>query len=363
MTGQLRLEAVLRNEPLVGPQTVHFDLANNCNTRCTTCWHHSPLLEVVRRPDAAWRRRCLSLERFRAILDDLIALGGLEQIILSGMGEPTLNPQLHEMVQYAHRAGIAVTIITNLLQLDLPRLLDSEGKLDLLASLCAATDEVWQAFHCHPTPGGFARVTAQLELLQRRGFSPKHVHVINSQNCHQLVQMVELAQRYPVKRISFKLASLGRGTERVAPSLAQKRQLRQSLVPLASRSAEALGVTTDLDAFCSQIDLTSHRTAPIEEVGCYMGLLYCRVTVEAELLFCCNTNLTVGRIEPGTSFRELWQGERHRWLRDELRRGRFFAGCDQCGKYKENLNWARRLAGLGLQPAVPHERRPSREQA
>ena len=40
----LRLRGVLANRPLLGPQTAHFDIANACNTRCTTCWDHSPHL-------------------------------------------------------------------------------------------------------------------------------------------------------------------------------------------------------------------------------------------------------------------------------------------------------------------------------
>ncbi|MEL6181581.1 MAG: hypothetical protein AAFS10_21665, partial [Myxococcota bacterium] len=81
---KLRLQSVLDNRPLQGPQTVHFDIANACNTRCTTCWDHSPLLHPERVPTPAWKRRQLPLDSFVSLLDDLIALGGLEQIILSG---------------------------------------------------------------------------------------------------------------------------------------------------------------------------------------------------------------------------------------------------------------------------------------
>ena len=64
-----RLEGLLEGRPRVGPQTVHFDLANACNTRCTTCWHHSPHLLPEHRPTAAWKRQVLPLAAFRAALD------------------------------------------------------------------------------------------------------------------------------------------------------------------------------------------------------------------------------------------------------------------------------------------------------
>ncbi len=339
---ELRLQGLALNRPLTGPQTVHFDVANACNTRCTTCWHHSPLLQPEHRPTTAWLRRSMSLSTFSAILDDVASLGGLEQVIISGMGEPTINPELPQMVRHAHHRGAGVTIITNLLRADLPGLLECSGELNLLVSICGVTSDVWQAFHAHPNEGGFARLRQQLDLLRERGFAPKHVNVINTQNYEQLPAMVEFAHRNNARRVSFKLASLGRGTEATALSLQQQVDLRDRLVPEARARAEALGVNTDLDAFARQVHPGSTRTAPAE-MSCYMGLLYCRVTVEAEVLFCCNTEVSVGTWDEQTSFSDLWHGERYQSLRRRVRARQLFAGCRQCGKLKQNLKWAARL--------------------
>ncbi len=339
----IRLRSLLDNEPRIGPQTVHFDIANACNMRCSTCWHHSPLLEAARVPSVQWKRQTMSPATFRAILDDLLSLGGLEQIILSGMGEPTLNDALYEMVAYAHHHGIGVTIITNLVQVDVPRLLDSSGELNLLVSICAASRQVWEAFHGGVVPKGFERLIENLDILRGRGFKPKHVQVINSQNYHELVEMVRFTQRWPAKRINFKLASLGHGTEVFALDREQKIQLRDDLIPRAQALAKANAIETDLQAFQSQIFLDSHRTSPIEDVGCFMGLLYCRITVDCELLYCCNSEISVGVIDEKTSFRTLWEGEPYQAIRMRLRRGEYFDSCGQCGKYKQNLKWSHKL--------------------
>ena len=50
---KLRMQGVLENVPHLGPQTVHFDIANGCNVRCTTCWHHSPHLDDEHIPTIA----------------------------------------------------------------------------------------------------------------------------------------------------------------------------------------------------------------------------------------------------------------------------------------------------------------------
>ena len=230
---KLRIQGVLENVPQLGPQTVHFDIANGCNVRCTTCWHHSPHLKDAHVPTIDWKRRSMSFESYRQIMDDLIELGGLEQIILSGMGDPSLNRELPEMVRYAHDNNIGVTIITNLLAVDLTKLLVGDGELNLLVSICGVTEATWSAFHDGPMAGGFPKLLKQLTLLKEAGFLPKHVQVINSQNYRELPQMVEFATQWPTKRINFKFASLVNGTEAVALSPEQKRELIEVLIPRA----------------------------------------------------------------------------------------------------------------------------------
>lgn len=345
-----RIAGILSNEPRVGPQTVHFDIANACNTRCTTCWHHSPHLTEAARPSADWKRRTLPFETFESVLNDLVALGGLEAIILSGMGDPTLHPELCRMVEHAHRLGVAVTIITNLLRADVPRLLASDGELDLLTSICGVSEATWQAFHAHPRRDGWQALLAQLERLRDAGFRPKHVQVINNQNFHELSDMVRFAARWPVRRINFKLASLRRGTEAVALRSDERRRLADELVPEAMALAESLGVATDLPAFAAQVrahaDGDGTRTAPIEEVGCYMGFVYARVTVDQEVLYCCNTRVSVGWLRDGVTFGALWDGPRWQAWRNKLHARRYPAGCDQCGKFKQNVKWSERLRAV-----------------
>lgn len=347
---KLRLQGVVENVPYLGPQTVHFDIANGCNVRCTTCWHHSPHLDEQHIPTIAWKRRSMSFDSYRRIMDDLIELGGLDQIILSGMGDPSLNRELPEMVEYAHRHGVGVTIITNLLAANLARILNSEGELNLLVSICGVTEEAWNAFHDGALAGGFPKLIQQLTLLKEANFLPKHVQVINAQNYHELPAMVEFAAAWPTKRINFKFASLVNGTEAVALNADQKRELLDVLIPRAQAIATFKGIETDLRAFATQISVDSHQTSPIADVGCHMGTIYCRVTVDQELLYCCNTNISVGWIDEKHSFRDLWEGSQYAGLRKRLGNGDFFDSCHQCGKYKQNFKWAEKLSRSKLYP-------------
>lgn len=358
---QRRLVGLRTNRPQFGPQTVHFDIANGCNVRCTTCWHHSPHLESAHVPTMDWKRRVMSFATYRRIMEGMMRLGGLEQIILSGMGDPSLNHELPDMVQFAHQHGIGVTIITNLLAVDLPAILASEGELHLLVSVCGVTEPVWDAFHGGSLGGGFGRLLDQLSVLRAREFLPKHVQVINAENYHELPDMVQFATTWPAQRVNFKFASLANGTEAVALNTDQRRELLDELIPRAEAIALFKGVDTDLAAFRSQVSLTSLRTAPIEEVGCYMGTVYCRITVDCELLYCCNTEISVGFLSDRVDFEQLWFGEKYAELRERLGRRDFFESCQQCGKYKQNLKWARKLDELQRAGKFPFAAPPGPE--
>jgi hypothetical protein len=83
-------------------------------------------------------------------------------------------------------------------------------------------------------------------------------------------------------------------------------------------------------------------TAPIKEVGCFMGWTYARVTVEGKILFCCSTEVEVGDLTRG-KFSEQWFGERWDETRERLIEGRYFAACAQCGKLNQNVKIGRRV--------------------
>ena len=80
---------------------------------------------------------------------------------------------------------------------------------------------------------------------------------------------------------------------------------------------------------------------PIGEIGCFMGYVYTRITVDLDVLYCCNTEVKVGSLRDA-GFADLWRGEAWQAMRDRLRRGDWFPGCARCGKLEQNAAWSRR---------------------
>ncbi len=326
-------------QPETGPASVHIDITNSCNTNCITCWDHSPHLDVPR--PAEWKRTRVSLEQVEEILDDLVRLGGLEAIVLSGMGEPFTHPQVYEIIEAIKDRGLHLTIITNLVAAAPERII-ALGVDQLLIGVHGATEGSYLAFHPSFRAVEWERLCTMLDRFREAKRRFKHVQVIAKTNAHELVQMVEFAARYESGQLNFKLASLGEGTEATRIDFQQRKSLVDAIPTAAARAAE-LGVETNLRVFAAQLAAGGSATAPIEATGCFMGFVYARILVDGTVLYCCNTDVVVGRLGPTTRFSDLWSGATWQSWRERFREGRYLASCRQCGKINQNDKIARAI--------------------
>jgi len=336
-----RLDAMDAGGLPLGPASVHIDVTNACNIDCVTCWDHSPHLATAR--PIAWKRQRVDPRWFAALLEDIDSLGGLEAVIVSGMGEPFTHPQIYELLAAVKNRGLHLTVITNLLAADPERILELEVDC-LLLGLHAASERAYLDFHPSWSPRHWQQLQATLTHFHARGRrGDKHVHVICRHNADELVAMIEQAARLEAARVNFKLASLRAGTEVVGIDETQRRELCEIDVPAARERAHELGVRHNLDAFTKQLGAGGRATAPIADVGCFMGQLYSRVTVDGTVLYCCNTDVVVGRLADEPRFSALWRGPSWSGLRARMQAGHYFASCDQCGKFNQNLTWSERV--------------------
>ena len=336
-----RLLGMERGQPVLGPQSLHIDVTNGCNTNCITCWDHSPLLQLGR--SIAWKKQKIDAATVSDILNDVAELGGLQSVILSGMGEPFTHPDIYTMIAEVKRRGLHLTIITNLVAADAPRIIEL-GVDQLLIGIHGATEASYRAFHPNFVRDEWPRLIHMLGQFAAAKRRFKHVHVICQTNAHELVEMVRQGVRFGAEQLNFKLASLREGTERIGITAAQRQRLLDELLPAAQAEAAAQGLSTNLAVFAQQLSAGGDDTAPIEEVGCFMGYAYSRILVDGTVLYCCNTEVKVGSLADGTSFAELWTGPAWNALRARLRRGEYFDSCRQCGKFNQNVQLGQRFA-------------------
>lgn len=82
---------------------INVEITNHCNIKCYYCANR--LLE---------KRYIMSLEQFKRLIDDLIKVNGFSKnIILCGNGEPFLNKEIYNFIEYATGKGITVNIQSN----------------------------------------------------------------------------------------------------------------------------------------------------------------------------------------------------------------------------------------------------------
>jgi pyruvate-formate lyase-activating enzyme len=336
------LDAIASGTVGPGPRTVHVDVTNACNAACITCWDHSPLLASPR--PASWKKTRIDLETFEQLVADLVALGSVKSVILSGMGDPLVHRDIYEMIALVKAQGWHLTVMTNLIAADIDRL--ERARVDqFLVGVHGATPGAYSAFHPGWDEREFFTLCSHLRRLAATTAKVRHVQVINRDTAPDFTAMVPFGARFRADRINFKLASLFGGTESCRITDAQRAWLAERAVPEARAKAVELGVATNLDLFERQLaagEEDGSATVPIEEVGCFMGHVYTRITASLDVLYCCNTEVVVGSLG-ASRFRDLWHGDAWQALRARLRRGDYFAGCARCGKFEQNLAWSERL--------------------
>lgn len=136
------------------PQLVILEVTNRCNLRCPNC----PNKDMKR------KRGIMGFETYKKVVDECVALG-VDNVCISGAGEPTLHPQLASQVAYAKECGIkSLTLITNA-QLLTPLLsakLIQTGLDELMVSIDAATPETYSKMR---PPGKLETVEENLRTL------------------------------------------------------------------------------------------------------------------------------------------------------------------------------------------------------
>ncbi|MEJ5292388.1 MAG: SPASM domain-containing protein [Candidatus Methanosuratincola sp.] len=97
-TGLLRLRRWHETAPL--PREIVIEPTAKCGLECLTCLHRT----IPR------KGKDMGFEGFKRILDGIPTL---EQVVMSGLGEPLENPEVFRMCTEAHLRGLRTKLVTN----------------------------------------------------------------------------------------------------------------------------------------------------------------------------------------------------------------------------------------------------------
>jgi MoaA/NifB/PqqE/SkfB family radical SAM enzyme/glycosyltransferase involved in cell wall biosynthesis len=175
---------------------IDLEVTSVCNATCSFCPREAM-------PD---KRSFIELGVVEALAGQLANEPGQRQVILCGIGESTLHPELATIVELLARAGARVCMTTNGSRLDseLFQRLVGRGLKELNVSLNAATaDTHWQVMRLRDFAGIKQRLLEILDCRQRLDPQVKvHVSfVLCDQNQHELEDFVEEWRPRPVSQI------------------------------------------------------------------------------------------------------------------------------------------------------------------
>jgi radical SAM protein with 4Fe4S-binding SPASM domain len=329
--------AVARKPLNPTPYSLYIEVTKNCNELCTMCPRTHFWVD---------RRDNLAFEDFRRIVDQF---PGLQRVVLHGLGEPLLNPQLFEMVRYLKARGVYVLFNSNALALNAVRraALVHSGLDEYRVSFDASRPETYKLIR------GIAgldkvkkNVLALMEAVKSAEQPPKVSLWFTSmhENIAELPGVAEFAALAGIKELYVqRLVFFGKGLAVEEQSLYRKLAEQEQIVLAATRAfCQENGI--NLAASGGEVinDNGSMRTTTnLDEENPWLActrpwrLMY--VQANGDVSPCCFAPFTGKNGEPilGNIFEqsaeEIWQGQKYKAFRRAFLTKQPPQCCEGCG--------------------------------
>ena len=200
------------------PEILKIETTNRCNLTCPFCYHTYAVAQDLKfqiKSVAHGNRQSLlhhnskighhmSFNTFRYILDQFPMLNRID---LQGIGEPLLNPDFINILDYSSKRGIASQFYTNgtLLGREIIHHLTTLNVSEITVSIDGATAETYEWFRAGSK---FNKVTNNVyDLIEKRRFKSKLsprvrlAMVATRYNVHEIYTLVDLGHELGVDSV------------------------------------------------------------------------------------------------------------------------------------------------------------------
>jgi len=191
------------------PVTVEWDVTNVCSLGCQSCHfahtHEAGLwAHVASRPESY-----TSTGRFASPRLVLRALGemsaaGVQAVVWSGGGEPTLHPEFPSLVGFAHGYGLQQGLYTHGGHVSASVAADLSGKLTWAVVSLDAVDAATYAAEKRVTPIRFTQACDGVRHLATAGITVGVSFLLHSKNWRNIAGMVALARSLGATYATFR---------------------------------------------------------------------------------------------------------------------------------------------------------------
>ncbi|MDP8216560.1 MAG: radical SAM protein [Candidatus Kaelpia imicola] len=243
-----------------GPKIAVIDITNKCNLNCIGCWLYSPYLKGVKRERLEEE---LDLNTIKDVVDELHK-GGVEEIQISGGGEPLIHPDLLKIVKYIKIKKIRLHLVTNFTLFN-KKLIDELFKLRIdyiTISLWAGDAKTYLKTHPGSKPDMFEKIAVNIEYLLKRREEDRPIvkiyNVISKVNYRNIPQMLDFALDRGVDYLEFQLMEPIEGkTEHLVVTKKEALDINEMLIRFKDRKDYVPDFISneDLEVF----ELSSHK--------------------------------------------------------------------------------------------------------
>jgi MoaA/NifB/PqqE/SkfB family radical SAM enzyme len=266
------------------PPHIEIDPINACNHNCTFCSFRAQGSETV---NALFRESdILSFERLVRLIDEAADLGVLA-IQYSGGGEPTLHPNMREVIRHTLDTGLKCGMVTNGSRITDEWTPFLEGMSWIRVSLDAASPEMYETVHFSGREGRGDRIHAAWNTVRIASGLPECrvgvSYIVSPDNVPEIAQAAHLAKDAGASylRVGAEMFYDGRG-----PSLVELHQEVDRQIVLAK---EAEDETFKIVDHASTRIFNAQETLYDEADGqdCHHAQLVGIIGADGNLYTCC----------------------------------------------------------------------------
>jgi MoaA/NifB/PqqE/SkfB family radical SAM enzyme len=329
----------LQNEPLPLPRELYIESTTRCNEFCDQC----PRTHLGREAD-----RDMTLADVRRIVDQFPAL---DRVVLHGLGEPLLNPELPRIVSYLHSRGAYTLFNSNALLLNEKRghaLIDA-GLNELRISLDGATPATYarvRGVNQKALPHIVNNIARFQELKRELGAELPGVSLwftAMRENFLELPLVVEIAASAGVPEVYVqRFIFFGKGLATEDQALYQRmREQEHAALYAAQERCRELGITFTATGATEPVTYlerggASQGAQPWK--GCRRPYSVAYITAHGNVYSCCFAPFTPGPLSKkwlgnafDTPFDLVWNGERYWSFRAAFESDTPWPQCADCG--------------------------------
>ena len=317
------------------PAVLYIETTNRCDSLCKTC---------IRTFQTREPSKDLTLDELVRITDQYPRL---DRVVLHGIGEPLLNPQLFEMI--AHLKSRATVVVFNSDAIGLTEKkrqgLVQAGLDELRVSVDAATPETYRAIRGVPAFHRVVENVAALVDLRRELDSTTPAvslwYTTLKSNLRELPDFIRLAAEVGATTVNVqRLVTYGQGLAVQEQSLhGSLSALEGEMLAESGRLAQELGVGLRASGNTTPEMSLNPEDGKRPWSGCRRPWTVSYVTANGNVLPCCISPWTAkdyaGLILGHAftqDFTEIWNGERYRQFRTRFDSDEPPEACRGCGR-------------------------------